>query len=245
MRMRMLVTILAMAAMTVAHAQQPPPSAAGGQADAIAALKQSLQQGLAKARQYEWVETTVITLKGEEKARKQQRCYYGADGKVQKVPLDQGGSAKPADSGKGRGGRGGKVKAKVVENKKSEMSDYMERAAQLVHSYVPPAPERIQAAKDEKRVTVTPRAGGGVHVVIKDYRLAGDSLAIDIDPATNRLLSLAVSSYLGTPEDPVTLDVQMNTLPDGALYAAHTTLDAKAKNIRVAIDNAGHRPSGS
>jgi hypothetical protein len=34
----------------------------------------------------------------------------------------------------------------------------------------------------------------------------------------------------------------MNTLPDGALYAAQTTLDAKAKNVRVVIQNAGHRP---
>ena len=34
----------------------------------------------------------------------------------------------------------------------------------------------------------------------------------------------------------------MNTLPDGALYAAQTTLDVKAKNITVVIQNAGHRP---
>jgi hypothetical protein len=53
------------------------------QADQVAALKQSLQQGLAKARQYEWIETTVISLKGEEKARTQKRCFYGPDGKVQ------------------------------------------------------------------------------------------------------------------------------------------------------------------
>jgi len=29
---------------------------------------------------------------------------------------------------------------------------------------------------------------------------------------------------------------------DGALYAAQTTLDAKAKNITVVIQNSGHRP---
>ncbi len=40
----------------------------------------------------------------------------------------------------------------------------------------------------------------------------------------------------------MTLAVQMNTLPDGALYAGQTTLDAKAKNIRVVIQNSGHRP---
>ena len=79
----------------ILHAQQPPAQAAGGGAqDQVAALKQSMQQGMAKIRQYEWVETTIISLKGEEKARKQNRCYYGTDGKVQKVSLDQ--PAQPA-----------------------------------------------------------------------------------------------------------------------------------------------------
>ena len=40
-------------------------------------------------------------------------------------------------------------------------------------------------------------------------------------------MALHVNSYLDTKEDAVTLAVQMNTLPDGALYAAQTTLDAK------------------
>jgi hypothetical protein len=44
------------------------------------------------------------------------------------------------------------------------------------------------------------------------------------------------------PEDTVTLAVQMATLPDGAMYAATTTLDAKAKNITVVITNSGHKP---
>src|SRR5689334_9452277 len=117
------------------------------QADQVSAFKQSLQQGLAKARQYEWIETTIISLKGEEKARTQKRCYYGADGKVQKVPLGQ--PATPADQpAGGRRGRGGRVKEHVVEKKKDEMKEYMGRAAALIQQYVPLSPERVQAAKD-------------------------------------------------------------------------------------------------
>jgi len=211
------------------------------QADQVAALKQSLQQGLAKARQYEWIETTVISLKGEEKARTQKRCFYGPDGKVQKVSLDQ--PAKPAEPSRGGGrGRGGRVKEHVVEKKKDEMKDYMERAAALIHQYVPPAPERIQAAKDAGRITVTPQAGGPVHLVIAQYLQPGDSLALDLESAAGGLRALHVQTWLDKPEDVVTLAVQMNTLADGALYAAQTTLDAKAKNITVVIQNSGHRP---
>jgi len=222
----------------VLHAQQAP--AAGGKADAVAALKQSLQQGLAKARGYEWVETTVISLKGEEKARKQNRCYYGADGKVQKVSLDAAPAAEKPQAGGGR--RGGRLKEKIVENKKDEMQEYMKAAAALIHSYVPPDPAKIQAAKDAGRVAANPQAGGAVRVVISQYQLPGDSFTIDLNPAAGTLLGLAVDTYVEKKEDVVALNVKMNTLADGALYAAQTTLEAKAKNITVVIQNTGHRP---
>jgi hypothetical protein len=177
-------------------------------------------------------------LKGEEKSRKQQACLYGADGKVAKTPIGQP-AAQPAAPSRGRGGR---LKERVVEKKKDEMTEYMERAAALIHHYVPPNPDLIQIAKDAGRIAVNPQPGGTVRLVISQYLKASDSLTIDLDPATNRLIALGVNSYLDTQEDAVILAVQMNTLPDGALYAAQTTLDAKAKNIRVVIQNAGHRP---
>jgi hypothetical protein len=200
-----------------------------------------MQQGLAGIRQYEWIETTIISLKGEEKARKQNRCYYGADGKVQKISLDQAPAAEPAPSVRS-GRRGARVKEKIVENKKDEMKDYMERAAALIHAYVPPDPARIQAAKDAGRIAMTPPAGGKLSLVISQYLQPGDSLTLDVDPAANRLAGLGVNTYLDKPEDAVTLAVQMNSLPDGALYAAQTTLEAKAKNITVVVQNSGYRP---
>ena len=152
------VTLVAAAVVAVGaavHAQQP---AASGAPDPVAALKKSVQDGLAKARQYEWVETTIISLKGEEKARKQNRCYYGADGKVQKVPLDQPAAAKENKGGGGRRG-GGRVKENIVENKKEDIQEYMTSAVKLIHQYVPPDPAKIQAAKDAGRVKTNPGTG--------------------------------------------------------------------------------------
>ncbi len=222
---------------------QPPPvqAAAGGAQDKVAALKQTMQQGMAAARKYEWVETTIISLKGEEKSKKQNRCYYGADGKVQKVALDQAPAPEKAESGRG-GRRGARVKEKVVENKKDEMKEYMERAAALIHSYVPPDPAKIQAAKDAGRIATNPQAGGKVQLVISQYLQPGDSVTLDVDAAANRLVGLGVNTYLDKPDEAVTLAVQMSSLPDGATYAAQTTLDVKAKNITVVIQNSGHRP---
>jgi len=218
-----------------AEIQQAGPSPQ----ERVAALKQAMQESQAKLRQYEWTETTIISLKGEEKARTQKRCYYGADGKLQKVPI---GSPAPGQQPPAGGGRRGRVKAKVVENKKDDMKEYMERAAALVHQYVPPQPADIQRAKDAGKVTANPAGAGLVRLEFPDYLKPGDRLSIDVDAAANQLRGLTVASYLDEAKDAVALAVQLGTLGDGTSYTAQTTLDAAAKNIRVVIQNAGHRP---
>jgi hypothetical protein len=120
----------------------------------IAAFKQSLQESQKRIRQYEWIETTIISLKGEEKGRKVMRCYYGADGKLQKLPVDSGSAPQPQQQPGGR--RGGRLKERIVENKKDEMKEYMERAAALVHQYVPPTPERISEHERRRQPRGTP-----------------------------------------------------------------------------------------
>lgn len=205
----------------------------------VAALKQSLADSQARLRKYEWIETTIISLKGEEKARTQKRCYYGADGKIQKVAIGEAPAPKAAPSA---GRRGGKLKAKIVENKKSDMQEYMERASTLIHQYVPPAPAQVQKVKDAGRLTITPLDQGRVGVAMTDYLQAGDRLAMVINAAANTLASLVVGTYLDKPEDIVALDVRFGALADGTSYSAETTLDAKAKNIRVVVQNSGHRP---
>ncbi len=53
------------------------------QKDKVAAFKQALAQNQKLLAQYEWDETTIILMKGEEKSRTQKHCFYGPDGKVQ------------------------------------------------------------------------------------------------------------------------------------------------------------------
>jgi hypothetical protein len=206
----------------------------------VAAFKEALQDGQKRIRQYEWIETTIISLKGEEKGRKVMRCYYGADGKLEKLPVDDGTGSQAQQKPSGR--RGGRVRERVVENKKDEMKEYMERAAALVHQYVPPSAERIQSTKDAGNIAVRPGSDGRASLELANYLLAGDKLTVQVDGASHRLLGLAVSSYLDTPQDAVTLDVRMNALPDGAIYAEQTTFNAAAKHITVVIQNAGYRP---
>jgi hypothetical protein len=209
----------------------------------VAALKKSLAENQARLRGYEWIETTIISLKGDEKARSQKRCYYGADGKVQKVAIDAPKAEAGSDGGRGgRSGRGGgKLKAKIVENKKDDMKEYMQRAAALIQQYVPPQAAQIQKVKDSGKLSVKPIEQGVVRLALPEYVQPGDQLTIDINAASNAIAAVNVATYLDKPEDTVTLDVKFATLPDGTSYSSQTTLDAKAKNIRVVVQNSGHR----
>jgi hypothetical protein len=232
---------LAMVVAALASLIDPGPAAAQEAAPTpqqrVAALKQSLQKNQANLRRYEWIETTIVSLKGEEKSRKQQRCYYGADGKLQKLPVEGAPESAPQ-----RGRRGGRLKQAIVENKKEDMQEYMERASSLIHHYVPPNPDDVENAKNGGKLAVRPGQSGAVLVEFTDYIKPGDRLAIDVDGASNTLAGLNVASYLDQPDDAVTLNVQFGTLKDGTSYASQTTLDAKAKNVRVVIQNSGHRP---
>ena len=231
-----------LAALVVASTLVPAPvvaQTAPSSDERVAALKQSLQDNQARLRRYEWIETTIISLKGEEKARKQQRCYYGSDGKVQKVPIGEAAAAEPAAPAGRR--RGGPVKKTIIENKKDDMREYMERAAALIHRYVPPEPALIQKAKDAGHLAVKPLVPGRARLEFTEYLQPSDLLAIELNTAANTLAAVTVATYLDQPEDAVALDVLFASLTDGTNHSSQTTLDAKAKNIRVVIQNSGYR----
>jgi hypothetical protein len=200
----------------------------------VEALKKSVAQDQVRLKQYEWIETTVISLKGEEKSRKQDRCYYGADGGLQKVPVVA------APESKKRGLRG-----RIAENKKEELTEYMQQAVGLVKLYVPPTPERIQASKNAGKVSLTPQPGKGARLDFRDFVKPGDMLSVDVDPANSRLLGIKVATYLADAKDVVNLVVGFGVLADGTGYPASTTLEAKSKGLVVVIQNSGYRKAGS
>ena len=223
-----------------AHAEPPlPPPAAKPPAEPtlaerVAAVKQSFAGSQAVLRGYEWVETTVIVLKGEEKSRKQNRCFYGADGKLAKVAL-----AEPAPEKPSHGLRG-----KIKEKKKEELADYMEEAASLVHKYLPPDHAKIQACADAGKASIQIlEPGKRARLSFAGYLQPADVLSVDIDLTNNTILGTSVNSALGGG-DPVALDVRFGKFPDGTIYTAESNLDAKAKNVRVTVTNDGYRKAG-
>lgn len=200
----------------------------------VAALKASVAKDQQSLRQYQWIETTVISLKGDEKSRQQKQCYYGADGVLQKVTVD---ASPPPDKKRG-------IRGRVIARKTEELTDYMKQAVALVKTYVPPDPARIQAVKDAGNVSVDlPGSGQGVRVNLRNYGKPGDVLTVVVDPASNRVTGLTVATYLSDAKDTVTLNVSFLSLQDGTGYPATEVLVAQAKNLSVNVTNSGYRKS--
>lgn len=239
-RLALATALVALPCFVVSVFGQAPAPAASAQ-DRAAALKQSLAANKTALRQYSWVETTQISLKGEVKKTEQKQCYYGADGKVQKTPIPGAAPEKPAASSGGGGRRGGgRLKEAIVENKVEDMKEYLAKVAALVHEYVPPDAQKIQAAQAAGNVTV--QAGT---LAVKNYLKQGDSLSIGLDTAAKKLSSYSVASYVEKPkDDPVSLSVTFALLPDGTSYPQQVLLDVKAKDLQVKITNSGYKKAG-
>src|SRR4030095_7721882 len=82
----------------------------------LAAVKQAAAENKQKLLQYQWSETTQLTLKGDAKPPTKNRCQYGPDGKIKKTAV--GPPPEPPS--------GGRMKQKIVAKKKAELKDYMQ-----------------------------------------------------------------------------------------------------------------------
>ena len=207
-------------------AQQPTA------AERVIALKTALAASQTALRQYEWIETTVVSVNGEEKSRKQAQCYYGVDGNLQKVVVNQS-APDPKKPG---------LRGLIAEHKQEELTDYMQSAVSLVRLYVPPDPVSLQAVKDAGKVAIQlTDPGRSVRLVFNDYLKSGDSLSVDVNLVTNQPMAVNVNSYLDSQQDPVTLSVTFGNFPNGIIYVSRSVLNATDKNLQVTVENSGYR----
>ncbi len=197
----------------------------------VAELKANLQASKAILRHYQWIETTVVSVNGDEKSSKQQLCSYADDGSIQRTELDQTQS-----------GGGGFLFHRLRERKKEEMTEYMKSAVALIKTYVPPSPSMIQACKDAGNFSLTILdPGKRARITFTNYEQQGDSYSIDISLVSNRPLRLHVSTYLNDPSQPVTLTVNMREMDNGASYPSQSILNADAKGLIVTITNSDYQ----
>ena len=196
----------------------------------LAAAKQAAAENKQRLLQYQWTETTQLTLKGDQKPPTQNSCRYGPDGQVQKTPIGP-----PPEQP-----HGGRMKEKIIEKKKEEMKDYMQDVKSVLAMYVPPDPQRMQQAYQAGNMALNP-APGAVNLVFTNYAQPGDKMTLTFDTAAKKITALSVDTYMGEAKDKVDLQVHMGSLPDGTNYAQQTVLNASAKQITVTTTNSDYQ----
>jgi hypothetical protein len=227
---RLLVLGAAMLTITV-----PATSQSGEVQQKLAAAKQAAAENRQRLHQYQWVETTQLTLKGDAKPPVQNGCVYGPDGTVHKTLL----SPPPEPPS------GGRMKQRIVAKKKGEIKDYMEDVKSLLSMYVPPDPQRMQAAYQAGKLSLNPVPGGMANLIFNDYAQPGDKMTLTFNTAAKKIAGLNIDTYLGEEKDAVTLQVQMSALPDGTNYAWQTVLNATAKKLVVTTTNTNYQKLGA
>jgi hypothetical protein len=223
----MMVGVLALAATIPAIAQNAQLQ------QKLAAVKQAMAENRQRLQHYQWTETTQLNLKGDPKPPSEKLCQYGPDGQVQKTPI----GPPPQEPS------GGRMKQRIIARKKEEMQDYMGDVKGLLSMYVPPDPQKMEQAYQAGKVSLNP-SGGIVNLVFRDYAQPGDQMTLAFDPATRKVTSLNINTYMGETKDAVTLHAQMASLPDGTNFVQQTVLNASAKHLVVTTSNSNYQKMG-
>jgi len=221
-----------------ATAQPAPTAAATTPEGRIDAIKQSLASSVGVLQQYEWSQNVALSVKGEEKAHKNFKCSYGADGKIQKTL-----AAAPGEEPKKKKG----LRGKVAANKMEDMEAALKASMALIDQYSPLEAGRVQAAKDAGNVSISvPGADNRVRITIKNYLKPGDQVELVVDGVKNTLQSVSITSAMeGDVKGPVAAKVTYAAMADGTLYPSHQALDLKEQNLKIDVENSGYTKKSS
>jgi hypothetical protein len=218
--LRAALVLLALGSATVL-AQGRPPFAESQKANAQA------------LRQYSWKSRTEIKLKGESKNVKLEQVRYDLNGKLQKTPIGSPPQAAPAPA---PGGRGGRIKKKVIESKKEEFGEMMQGLGQLVASYGQLPPEKMQAfAANATKGQGEGAMQGTARIQGLNVLQQGDSMTMWIDPASQMIRRVEIQTIYD--KKPATLIAEYRSVPNGPTYVARSVLTYPEKNVELTVDN--------
>lgn len=193
----------------------------------VSAVRAELARNLAVLHQYTWTAVTEVSVKGEVKSSKTFKCRYDRNGDLLRMLTETGKEMQVANG----------VSKRPTVRGKAEMQDYIERAMTRMYKYVPPDPEQINFLLKNGNASLGASRGTTSEVRFRNYFDDGDILVFTYDSASKSLLHVRIASTLGTPKDPVTLEAEFETLPEGINHVSSATLNATAKKVQIKLRN--------
>jgi hypothetical protein len=206
-----------------------PPTAPSALPQRIQALQQAAMLNEAKLHNYQWIESTTVTMNGTPKPPKESLCRYTPDGTLAKTPLGPQQQA-PRPSG-------GPLKRHLMEKKIEEVQEDSAEVRNLTALYLPMRPASLKQAFETRRADFEHGGASGNTLVINDYVKPGDQVALELDPLTMRLRRISVRTYFSSPREVMTASVDFSALEDGTEYPRITTIDAPSKKLAITTVN--------
>jgi hypothetical protein len=214
-----LVTVMLGSFALPVFAEEPSAS------ERVMALKEYLSKSKSVLRQYEWTETIIVSIDGEERCRMQHHCHYGADDAVQYLSMaSQNNSYVGCDKSNLAG--------------KKELNVYIQDVLRLIRQYIPLNPSGVQAVTENGKLSfnITDPAKQG-RLTIRDFVLEGDRVDLDLELAGNSPVSLNINSYYNSKRDPFALAVTFGSLYGTATFAREMELNSKQNELKITLQN--------
>ena len=182
-----------------------------------------------------------LQVKGETKKVTVNQISNDPQGNQQKTLLSEG---PPTNSQDSSGGRGGRLKQKIVAKKTDEFKQMMEDIAQLVKSYTELPHEQMQAGLQKAMFSQGQGdMAGSVQIQMQNVIQQGDSMTIWID--RQAMLFRRVIIATSYENNPVTVTASYAMLPSGQVYMAQAALNYPKKEVVVQIANSNYQRNGS
>jgi hypothetical protein len=198
------------------------------EATLVRAAVASSAEGL---RKYTWTEQTEVLVGGSLKSSTTFHCHYDASGQLVKTPVETGKTMDKAAA----------TSRRPVVRSSADMQDYIERAVSRIRNYVPPEPRLIDYALQNGNASLGHSGNANAEIRLTHYFEQRDSFVFTYDSGSKVLRRAAITSTLGSPKDPVTLEAVFETLPDGVNHLSSAVLNAKRKNVVVKTRNLDYR----
>jgi hypothetical protein len=201
------------------------------------------QANKAALRDYTWKSRTELKLKGESKNVKLEQVRYDIDGKLQKTPLTEP-AAPPPQQPAASGRRGGRIKQKIVANKKEEFKELMQDLGALVAAYAHLPQDKLQAFAQQATAGKGEGAEAGtVRIQGANVLTEGDSLSVWIDPTSFMMRRIEIATTLESK--PVSLVAEYRSLDNGLTYQARATLLYPEKTVELTVENYEYQFAGA
>ena len=189
-----------------------------------ASIGQSIKNNAANLQRYTHSRSTEIVVHGEVKSTRLDLVRF-VRGEMETIPLSQS-LQQPEPGG---------IRGRIIEKKKEEIREYVDRLISLSRRYLTPGAGDISDVLQKASFSLLGQPPAQVRITIAGYVKPSDSFTMTIDLATRTpVQTLARTDLDGGPVD---ITVDYSRLPDGTPYPSQARISSLRRDIRVSIDS--------